>query len=485
MNNKIKLLVGALIVFGMTGPANADCETGLNDPSSYTLLIDGSSTCENLGGNFPMYGCEVDSAGNCFIDGGNGNTITIKLGNGSTVGGTTPIDWSITSNPTGGLVDLGILVGANNGGSCGTNYAPGSDFGEGLIFRKTNGSGQKVNKLFFCSDFIQPLTGEPRLIVTKTVTTSTGSCSNPDTSTDSLEIGAGDIVQYCYKVENVGLGRAEAVTLCDDAGTPTPGGVCDPGAPDSDDFMVINLGPLNGGGLDPTGIAMGSEMMVIAAAGTVVNTATASATGGVTATDTATVTAVQVAQVSEICPDGYQDAANQEFGSDGEDLDYAFILDPQQGDRVSVCAPKNLLPNGKQDPSQNNAFRVQCIDQCLPPPICLTDPTDPACINPTPPVCQSSGVWTTEVGGICGPVEDPPPGAHPYCWEVQQDLDKDCIANAWEPQGDTVLHIKRGHVNPYVYQSCYSSGGRYVCETMCFSFSAADALACPPGSTVF
>ena len=145
--------------------------------------------------------------------------------------------------------------------------------------------------------------------------------------------------------------------------------------------------------------------------------------------------------------------------------------------------PNGLDTNGNPDPAIANTIRVKCIDQCITKPICETDPTNVAC---SPSVCEPSGAWTTGAGTTqCSVVTNPPPDTPPYCWEVQQDLNKDCTLNEWEPQEETVLNIKKGHVNPYVYQSCYSSGGRYVCETMCFSFSAADALLCPPGSTVF
>ena len=461
-------ICGLLSMFGIAGPASAECVTGANDPSSYTLLIDASSSCDNLSAN--MFGCEVGNSGSCTINGPNGRTITVNLDSGS-VGGTTPLDWSISSSSHGDLVDLGIVVGANNGGSCGTTYTPGSDFGEGLIFRKANGSNQKVNAMFFCSDFTQPLPDVPRLIVDKTVTTTADdTCSS---STDLLNVSAGDEVRYCYTVENVGAGLAENVTLDDDAGTPGDSG---------DDFAVA-LDGLNGdGSLSTGGMATGSALVTILDAGTVVNTATASATGlggtvAVTANDSATVNAVLVA---EICPVNFQGAVNQLAQDTG--LDYAFLLDPNQGGRNSVCAP-----NGDDvDPNTgyaNRAIRIRCIDQCVTKEICETNPNDPTC---SPSVCEPSGGWTVDAGSSsCSVVPTTATTPDPYCWEVQQDLNKDCTLNDWESQEESVLHIKKGHANPYVYQSCYSAGGRYVCETMCFSFSAADALACPPGSTVF
>lgn len=461
------LMCGLLSLFGMVGSASAECVTGTSasgpDPSVFTLLIDATSNCSNMSAN--MFGCNVDASGGCTITNPNTNqTISVTLTNGS-VGGTTPIDW-LTTSAVGSLVDFVIVVGATGGGTCGFNYSPGSDYGAGLAFKKANGNFQKINSVSFCSDFTEPAPDVPRLVVTKTVTMAADTiCAS---GTDSLDINAGDDVRYCYTVENVGAGLGEGVILVDDAGSP---------GNTADDFAVTLTGLNNDGSLSSGGTATGmSGLVTIVEPGAVVNTATATATGlggavVVTATDTATVTAVLAA---EACPDNYQDAVNQLSLTTG--LDFAFLQDPNQGSRRSVCVPDGA--NGAAD-----TIRVACIDQCITKPVCETDPTQPECALS---VCKPSGVWTADdANGVCGPVVTTPTDPPPYCWEVQQDLNKDCALNDWDPQEESVLHIKKGHVNPYVYQSCYSSGGRYVCETMCFSFSATDALACPPGSTVF
>jgi len=459
-------MCGFLSMFGMAGSASAECVTGTSalgpDPASFTLLVDATSNCSNMSSN--MYGCDVDASGSCTITNpSTGETITVSLTSGA-VGSSTPVDWSTTS-PS--LVDFAIVVGATGGGTCGFNYNPGSDYGAGLGFRKSNGSYQKVNAVSFCSDFTEPAPAEPRLVVTKTVTVAADTTCAEDVN--ELEVAAGDDVRYCYTVENVGAGLAEAVTLADDAGTP---------ADAADDFYVMLTGLNGDGSLSSGGMATGMSGLVnIAEAGTVINTATAAADGlggtvTVTATDTATVNAVMVA---EACPDNFQDAVNQLSLTTG--LDYAFLLDPNQGGRLSVCAP-----NG--DNNSARAIRVGCIDECVTKPICETTPNDPAC---SPSVCEPSGVWTADdpATGICGPVTTTAADALPYCWEVQQDLNRDCVMNEWEPQEESVHMVKKGHVNPYVYQSCYKSGGRYVCETMCFLYPGDSAANCPPGSTVF
>lgn len=454
-------MCGILSLFGMTQSANADCITGPSDPSSFSLLIDASSSCSNLDN---MYGCEIGSSGSCTITNtGTGETINVSLTNGA-VGGTTPIDWSSTS-PTGKLPDFVIILGANAGGTCGFNYVPGSNFGSGLIFEKNNGSNQKVNGMSVCSDFVEPPPSEPRLILKKTVTKTVSADPVADCadSQDLIEVNAGNEVRYCYKVENVGAGLAENVTLEDDEGTP------------GSTIGVTLTGLNNDGSLNSGATATGSLLATMLEAGSLFNTAMAEAYGlggtmMVTATDTATVKTIQVA---ESCPANYQDAVNQLSQATG--LDFAFLQDPNQSSRRSVC-----VPNGANGAA--NTVRVACVDQCIVKPVCETNPDDSAC---SPSVCEESGAWTTGVGAQCSAVQNPPEGVQPYCWEIQQDLNQDCTLNEWEPQEETILNIKKGHSNPYVYQSCYSSGGRYVCETMCFTYFPGDEANCPPNSTVF
>jgi len=266
-------------------------------------------------------------------------------------------------------------------------------------------------------------------------------------------------VIYCYEVKNVGAGPAQDVTLVDDKGTPD----------DSHDVVLKDAFfgdaisfPVN---LASGATAYGTLDVTITKAGTVVNTATAKLGDTFEASDTATVNA---AIVAVDCPTGYQTAVNTFSQSTG--LDYAFLLDPNEGGKLSVC-----VPNGDNGDAPA-ASRIKCVGQCITKPECQDNPNATGCEYS---VCEASGAWTTGAGtSNCSAVETPPPGVLPYCWEVQQDLKKDCPINPtkWEPQEETVLNIKKGHVNPYIYQSCYSSGGRYVCETICFPFFAGD---CP------
>jgi hypothetical protein len=461
-NRAVIALCGILSLLGVTESADAGCITGAADPSAFSLLIDASSSCGNLNN---MYGCEIGASGTCTIVNPNtGETINVSLANGA-VGGTTPIDW-VSTSPSGKMPDFVILLGATAGGTCGFNYAPGSDFGAGLIFEKSNNTNQKVGGIEVCSDFIQPPPEEPRLILRKTVskTVSADPVADCASAQDLVEASLGDQVRYCYTVENVGIGLAENVTLKDDEGTP------------GSTVGVPLTGLNNDGSLNSGATATGTMLVTLLEAGRLVNTATAEAYGlggtvVVTSTDTATVDTLLTA---EICPENYQDAVNQLSLETG--LDFAFLLDPNQTSRRAVCVPNG--ENGSAD-----TIRVSCINQCIVKPGCEIDPEDnPDC---SPSVCEESGAWTSWNDPYsCTVIEDRPEGVQPYCWEVQQDLTRDCELNSVEVQETGILTVDKIHTNPYVYQSCYTSGGREVCETMCFAYSNKDAKKCPPDSTV-
>ena len=271
------------------------------------------------------------------------------------------------------------------------------------------------------------------------------------------------------------------MTLSDDNGV--PGG----------EPTLIPLVGLEAGRLNSGGVATGQYEVQFIEAGTVVNTATASGFdkegnpdedgNPYTGSDIATVNAVKVA---EACPENYQEAVNQLSATTG--LDFAFLLDPNESDRRSVC-----VPDGGTDGTLAKTKRYACIDECITKPECVGPAPLPASCSPS--VCEPSGSWTTKRTGTdpstfaCEAFPEQPYTPEndplPYCWEVQQDLKGDCSGTVWIPQDDSVLHIKKERVNPYVWQTCYSAGGRYVCETMCYLFPGDTSDACPLGSTVF
>ena len=130
--------------------------------------------------------------------------------------------------------------------------------------------------------------GSPFPVLTKTVTTASGTCGVDDAETLNVQVGAS--VKYCYKVENVGTFTFFNVTLRDDAATP---------ADTSDDFY-ITLGVWGAtNDLPPQGVVTGEAIRTISVLGSNVNIATTAGdndqTGGqretYTATDSATVTA--------------------------------------------------------------------------------------------------------------------------------------------------------------------------------------------------
>jgi uncharacterized repeat protein (TIGR01451 family) len=465
-------LIAALLP---TGFAWAECIKSSNDPSLFSLLVDASSSCAALSSN--MTGCQVNAAtGKCTMTKG-AESITVELTAGS-VGGTTPISWrvsnSTTANPKAGTVDFSIEVGATGGGTCGWSYSPGSTFGAGTAFLKSNGSIQKINDIYFCSDFLAPPADVPRLSLTKTVMAKGGTCGVNDV--DLLDAKTGDEVEYCYVVENLGNGNADNLVFHDDLGTPDNM---------SDDLTladIINLTGLDGGVLVAGGKATGkSPAVMLSAAGKLVNTATVDGESVdypppqynvPPASDTAT---VNVEQSLVTCPADFQKAVNQ-LVTQTDDFTYAVLNNPKKPEDVSVCVPTN------EDPDYVRVRGVSCIDDCVLKTGCDQTPLPAGC---APQVCQSSGYWTThdESTGACIKVTDTG-GQMPYCWEVEQDLNQDCVLNATQPMKIHEVTNKQIHSNPYVYQSCVKSGGRKVCTTYCYLYPGEDASVCPSTSII-
>jgi hypothetical protein len=405
----------------------------------------------------------MDSSGSCTITNEDtGETVTVRLDAGS-VGGSTPVSWSSTtdaSNPRAGEVDFSIIVGATGGGSCGWSYTPGSDFGAGLAFLKSNGAIQKMNDIYFCSDFIGPPATVSRLVLSKTVTRASGVCGVDDSAT--LTVDTGEEVKYCYVVENVGIGDAANVLLIDDNATPGDTG---------DDFEV-SLEPLNGADLLSGATASGESATVsFTTPGRVVNTATASADDGATHTATAT---LDVNQALGSCPPAFQNAVDQQVQETGE-YPFAFLGDPKKPDQPAVCTPSSTN-------SAVASVSVSCIEGCAIKPECVDTPNAPGC---SPQICQPSGAWTADDEyGICGPAITDENSPQPFCWEVNQDLNRDCVLNDYQPLSAIGVDVQQIHSNPYVYQSCVRSRRGTVCSTTCYLYPGEDASVCPAGSIV-
>ena len=451
---------------------SGSCIKSPSDPSQFSILINAPSSCAALSSN--MYGCQVDATGGCTITKGT-ETITVQLTQGS-VGGTTPISWEVTgstaANPKAGTVDISIAVGATAGTSCGWVYTPGSSYGVGTAFRKTNNTYQKISKIYFCSDFQAPPPAVPRLSVNKTVMAKGGTCGVDDV--DLLDAKTGTEVEYCYVVENLGNGNADNLVLVDDHATPT----------DTSDDFEVSLTGLDGGVLAAGGEATGkSPAVLITTAGKLINTATVDGNSVddpdydvPSASDTATVNAEQ-ALVQ--CPEAYQKAVDQLVTDDTNSFTYAVLYNPKKPEDVSVCVPSNI------DEDDDDSLRVRgtdCIDDCVLKPGCDQTPLPAGC---SPQVCQSSEAWTThnQSGACTGPATNTD-GKLPYCWEVEQDLDQNCVLNDTQPMVTHEVITRQIHSNPYVYQSCAKSGGRNVCKTYCYLYPGESSSVCPKGSII-
>jgi hypothetical protein len=269
-------------------------------------------------------------------------------------------------------------------------------------------------------------------------------------------------VKYCYVVENVGIGDAENILLIDDNATP---------GDDSDDFPVT-LSPLAGGNLNAGGTAYGeSDAVSFVTPGQVVNIATVSAEDGVTHSASAT---LDVTQGLGTCPPAFQTAVDQQVEETGE-YPFAFLGDPKKPDQPAVCTPS----------STNTAVKstsVTCIEGCAIKPECVDAPNAAGC---SPQICQPSGAWTADdENGVCGPAITDENSPLPFCWEVNQDLNRDCELNGSEPMVSFGIEVKQVHSNPYVYQSCVKSRKGTVCSTTCYLYPGEDPSVCPAGSIV-
>jgi hypothetical protein len=456
--------IAALLPTGVTW---AGCIQAPSDPSQFSVLVNAPQSCASLSSN--MYGCQVNATGGCMITKGS-ETITVQLTQGS-VGGTTPISWQATSNtanPKAGTVDISIQVGATAGTSCGWVYTPGSSFGAGTAFLKSNNQYAKISDIYFCSDFQAPPPAVPRLSVNKTVMAKGGTCGVNDV--DLLDVNTGTEVEYCYVVDNLGNGAADNLVLVDDHATPSE---------TSDDF-IVTLAGLDGGVLTAGARATSKSPAVpIAAAGKLVNTATVDGDSVdvpsydvPSASDTATVNAEQALVT---CPADFQVAVNQ-LVTQTDNFTYAVLHNPKKPEDVSVCVPTN------EDPGQVRVRGVDCVDECVLKPGCDQTPLPASC---SPQVCQSSEAWTThDENGACIDKTTDTGGKLPYCWEVEQDLNQDCVLNDTQPMKTHEVTTKQIHANPYVYQSCTTSGGRKVCKTYCYLYPGETSSVCPSGSIV-
>jgi hypothetical protein len=449
INNGKKIRTGVLLAGWLlallAAPATVMGAGCTETEAPFSLLVDASSSCAAAN----MFGCTMDSSDECTIRHDDGREIVITLTSGAV--GSVPaepllVSWTATGPAVlgDGLVDLGIIVGATHGGSCAWNYNPGARRDSGMGFQKTNGSYQKVNDIFFCSDFIAPPPAEALVIMSKTVMPEGGDCSVD--GVEVLEINAGDEVEYCFAIRNVGLGDAGDVTLSDPDVEFTPGD------------NSLELGDIISG--EQLGFNI-SDPVVIAESGEIINTATidwvnvevsASSTG--TASDTATVISITAV---EACPEQYQDLVDGTIGAGTEDFfGFAALYDPNAPSRVSLCAP-------------SGSAGTECVIRCDLKPACVTDPTADECVAPNYQ-CEPSGAWS--VGSY---LDSPTPcvdqsgsGGTPYCWELAADPDKLCNYQPVQVINSNILLIEQIHINPFCFFITTNIDGKSTTVQHCF-----------------
>lgn len=415
------LLFGWLLaLLGAPATVLGDC---LETPNSkFTLLVDASSSCEALSSN--MFGCQTDATGTCTIPNPTpgGDPIVVTVSPPDAVGGSGLISWTATG-PTvlgGKLVDISIVIGATGGGTCSWAYTPGEDSDTGLAFEKSNGSYQKANDIYFCSDFTAPPPALAKLVLGKTVMLSGGDCGVDDV--EVLETNTGTEVEYCFTVENVGSGDAGSVVLSD------------PDAFATDQ----SLGNIASG--EPVTVIK-SAPVTITVSGETINTATvtwvndedpAQTTG--TASDTSKVVA---ALAVEACPDEYQDLVDGTIQGAEDFFGFAALYDPTAPERVSLCAP-------------SGSPGTQCNDECIIKDVCKTDPMNPQCVEPNYQ-CEQSGAWSVGSFEAMTCSDQSGTGGIPYCWELAADPDRNCEYKPVQVMKKHMLIIEQIHQNPFCF----------------------------------
>jgi hypothetical protein len=455
-------LVGSWLMAVNLIPSNAwaaGCEA--DGGANFTLLVDSSSSCAALSSN--MTGCETDATGTCVIPNPNATIpgdpdfpdIVVKVIPSDAVGSVPlsldSVSWSVVNGPEeirDREIDFVISLGATGGGTCGASHTPGVGAGKGPVFLKSNNTYQKVNGLFFCSDFFAPPPSVPQLTLSKTVMLAGGTC-DPNGNADDVEnlsLKVNMAVEYCFYIRNVGIGDAAAVVLSDPAVTFTGG----------DGFGNLAIGTLLAGG----STLIKSNPVTIDTRGELVNTASVSGDAAndpsfqvPDAIDSATVNG-QLALVS--CPDDAQ-AAVDNFFTSTDGFRYAALLDPTNPDRVSICVPSTA--------SGEPATVIECVDQCTIKEACKADPSIPQCNFPNSK-CVESDNWTTGTVGSCTDLRGE--GLLPYCWEAIRDRNALCDYKEVEPLQGVNIDIQLHHDNPFCYTSCVDISDLKTCSLICF-----------------
>ena len=428
----MRLIGGIMMAFGVSGNALGVC---LEDPTANGILIvDATTECGNLG----QTGCRIEGeSGSCTFDDGNGNSTSVTA--------TKAQDGGVEITSTGAYAfNWGLVGGATQGGACAYNYLNATASGAVLGNLKSNGTISKVSYVEVCSKLETP---EAELVASKKATAD-GDCAN---GSKLLEIvidrdpAEGETVTYCYEVKNTGTGDASSVELVDDNG-----GIGSP--------FTVAIGNLAAGQtVTYTNDVLFTERGVVT--NTVTVTGISESGTDLSASDIAT---VEAGIAASECPESYQTLINS-LQTEDPDNAYAasILLQPQNPGLISLCTPTCEA----SDPDCIvPSTRTLCEDDCI--------------WDASTGACQLSGVWDPINGEV---IE----GATrlPYCHEVIDSIKSSGGIGLTFTTTQTVEIIELS-VNPYVYQTCYKSGGRKVCETICYKFPGETDADCPAGSTI-
>lgn len=419
-----------LALLGAPATVMGTCTETAN--SEYTILVDAASSCEATSGN--MLGCQTDANGICTIPnptpGGDPIVVTVTPSNavGEVPAFPDLVSWTATGPVELGnkLVDLSIFLGATAGGTCAWAYTPGANSDTGMAFQKSETRYQKVNGIFFCSDFTAPPPALALFVLSKTVMVSGGTCGTDDV--EVLEVNTGTQVEYCFSVKNVGAGNSSDVVLADP------------------DVFAENqlLGSIAAGA--PATVVV-SDPVTITETGEITNTATVtwvnsedpSLTTGTVSDTSKLVSSTAI----ETCPDEYQDLVDGTIQGAEDFFGFAALYDPNAPERVALCAP-------------SGSPGIQCIDECIIKTACKDDPEagtspeDPACVEPNYQ-CEQSGAWSVGSYEAQTCTDQSGTGGTPYCWELAADPDKDCYYNPVQVMKKHMLVIEQIHQNPFCF----------------------------------
>jgi hypothetical protein len=393
-------------------------------------VIGGSPNCADFGrvGVTVSQGdtqSEVFESANCWF----------KVTTAAPVGSTDSEKFTVDGNCPGELV---LTQGATGGQSCQYVHPKGvtSDTVKTL---NEKGDAVRSKALTVCTDEVA-FVGTPRLLLEVYVSPDAAGCET--SSLETIEIDVGDTVAFCYRVTNAGDVPLAQVNVSGATG----------------DFPAT---------LEPGESANGFKTQTYTEAGTFPELATATGSDGSTTPvtsnlDTAVVTVEALPEAPTIACDLDTEGLSSETGR------LSASWDPRTPDTDFECG---VEPEGQDpfDDEVNRSGKRQCLNQCV-----LADDGES---------CERSGEW--EAGNFCEPTGE---GALPYCWEIRENPTCEISdftpvpAKYWKETSKTVTYLRK---NPYIMQSCTSSGGRETCITYCFLYPGETASACPPGSWVY